>query len=166
MKRLLTKSFGNEDGATMVEFALVALLVLALIGVIFDLGVGIFRYSLMTHITTEAVRDHAIILGRDSGRPCATIEGEIENRLNDPAARVAYSARALGGLDLAQFRFDATLTAPPPPNLLPPAIVQIDAQHELQCFFCLFIGRINGQPLVLRTNSQTIIEGRGFTCAP
>ena len=46
-----------ESGATIVEFSLVALLMITIFGAFTDIGLGIHRYALLKQVTTEATRE-------------------------------------------------------------------------------------------------------------
>lgn len=57
----------NPRGATIVEFSVVALVFFTLISVIFDVGVTLWRYSLLTHTTVAVAREVSVNLFTDNG---------------------------------------------------------------------------------------------------
>lgn len=153
----------NERGATMLEFALVAIVLIGLLGVILDIGIALRNYSLMTNATSTVVREMAVSFAGKSvpelceGVPappaasCALLEGCVETVAAD------YLGNRLG--IAGQFAFDSQLAngGAATGNRY---ILRLQAQHTTSCFFCQLIPG----GLVLTTGGIATIQNAGFTC--
>lgn len=147
--KLNKKSANNrssERGAVAIEFALVGLLLFSFVGVIFDLGLGWFRWSNLTCTTAEAARTAAQSMFRSRGESCSAIE-----------TRVAASATTLYN---QRYHFGApTFTS----VVLPtggPRVVRVSGAVPLDCIFCNLLP----STITMRAQAESMIEHGGFSC--
>ena len=141
--------YQNEKGATMLEFAMVGSLVIGLLGVVFDLGIGLHHYSILTKVTTTAARDMAGVISEGE---CSAIEENIINRAERELAQQNISTEMA-----TRVTFDPDFTglgADEPP------ILRLRGNWELTCFFCMLTPR----GLSISNTSEALIEDTQFTC--
>jgi Flp pilus assembly protein TadG len=150
---------GNDHGATLLEFAIVSLLVFGFFGAIFDFGITFHKYSLVTHTTNTLARRLAIDFARQSGAPC--------DELSDQAAEEAKSF-VTEELAIGQYLSLRTDENPqgelsfPRLNLTPagPKTVVMEADLILTCFFCQWFPKT----LTISSISTAPIESGSFSC--
>ncbi len=102
----------DEKGATMVEFALSLILFLAILAVIIDGGVGIWRYSILTETVNLVTVDRSIHLtqpwglARELGATAACNSGCQESDIIACAEEIAETRiSSFTSLDPTQFTF-------------------------------------------------------------
>lgn len=120
----------------MHEFAFIALVFLGFIGLVFDLGLGMYRYSILTHATTSALREATSgRLDRSSCSPTA-LTAEAEEMANKQMTDLGYGPSR-------GYSFLATTQALPvsgggtDPNL---RTLKITGQWKMSCAFCVLLG--------------------------
>ncbi len=163
----------DSTGATMVEFALGLIVVLALLGGLFDFGVGFHRYNLLTYVASTVTRQFSTQVAELTGNTCTTVEESIRSEavgiFNQRMGINSQSATSGAVLDRntlnGDFQVAAELLAPPPPvtgQQPTPYKLKVTAQYRLRCFFCIFLPKQTG--FILSTKSETLIEDNNFQC--
>lgn len=171
-ERLRNGERHSELGATMLEFALVVGIVFGLISGLFDLGLGLYRYSLLTHATSNVNRQMAVELNRQpitTPAPC-----RCSNGMNDCSAaanqRIQQYANTelslnLNGLTATAQILTVSGAAPITPAVVTPGfctdrgnqlVLRIISTYEYRCILCIMMQR----SIPLTTSSQATIENR------
>lgn len=120
----------NDSGATLVEFAIVGALFFGLIGIIFDLGIGIRTYNLLTHTTGKAARYAALSMEDNCG--------ELKQKAADNAAALANQ------LGFAA-EFEATSTGD---------TIIITGSIDMNCIICLLLPKT----ITISSTSARVLE--------
>ena len=137
-----------DAGATMIEFALIAVVFFGLIGAIFDLGLGWYRYSNLTNTVALAARSTSQGLFRSRGQACAAVGGQA-------AATATTIYRQRYGIGNPTFNGEVLLPVGSP------AAIRVSGTIPLECIFCnMFPANI-----ILRAQADAMIEHGGFTCS-
>ncbi len=152
----------SERGSTMLEFSLIIGLVMGLVGVVVDVGLGFRNYSLLTSVTQEAVRDVALTLS--TAQTPAVCQGFSPTptcaQVNTCASAVAqdYITNKYGISGSFAFAPQTVNGGAATGNRY---LLSLQGQHTMNCFFCiLFPGG-----LVLSTTSVATIQNNAFTCS-
>lgn len=143
---MFVKLSATEAGATMVEFAFVIGLLMMLLGLIVDLGVGLYRYTLLTYSVTEATREVLAYSGRS--RDCsATTMQDIEQHAYDVATS---SIRRYAGSNADQtYQFDLQITN---------GVLALHGSHSYRCYFSCQVLR----DITFSTNAQIVLQNGCF----
>ncbi|RIL08591.1 MAG: hypothetical protein DCC75_08495 [Proteobacteria bacterium] len=138
--KFIAGSFGS-NGATLVEFALAAILLFGLSVAVTDFGFVLYNYHRLTHIVQTVTRDIAI-----AGESCLDL-GEAKGRLKqDILSQIGKEADALCEV----------LGDEPDDGYRMPA-VRLSAKVNLPCFFCIFLP----DGATLSSSSEALFEGKG-----
>jgi len=130
-------------GATMVEFSLSVLILVGLVGAVFDLGIGLRNYSLLTTVTTDIARQVSV------KSPCGNIrQGTIDRALQQMSQRYGIS----GG--------PSFVTETPPPGTIG-VDFNLVGRWPLNCIFCL----LSPRELSLQATGAVSIENQGLGCS-
>lgn len=145
----------TQRGATLVEFALAAVIILGMVGFFFEGGVAYFRYSLLVNSLTHNARRLALDMrGESCGDPAALklrAETEVKNFLS-----TAYGAATDDVAVQASIAF--TPASAPQPNK---CTLKLRARWPAYCFFCIFFQ----QGLAIGAEGESLIEDQCFTCS-
>lgn len=152
----------SERGATMVEFSVVAVLFFALLGLIFDIGIALHRYMLLTQFAGDSAHKIAIAFTEigpssyTSGLSCDSYQGFITS---DPTYGINLKQEVYKNYDT---RGNFTLT----PKFSRSGNgsyhqVSVDAIWPYDCIFCVLFP---GKNIKLKVSSEAIIEDRAFSC--
>jgi hypothetical protein len=145
MRRLLRRKACR--GATMVEFSLIAILLIGLCGGIIDLGVSIHRYGILTHLTDSVAREAA-----------------MENRIG--CTDILYSKKVsdlisgkakllLGGSP--EISSNARLSGPAISGNADLPRLTVEASMPLSCFFCMIVPGLS--QINMSASGSSMIEG-------
>ena len=129
------------------EFALVALLVLGLLGAIFTAGIAFFHYTILVHTTTIAARKTAVDV--QGGINCSTLMAAAP-------ARASGFLTSLFGFSSAPVTFSATVMHTPAGR----CTLHLHGSWPVDCLFCNFFGA----SVALHAEGDSLIEDECFTC--
>ncbi len=118
--RVLSKT-DHEAGATILEFALAAIVIFGLIGAVFDIGLALHHRSYLQHTVSKASREIGIRL--TMARSCT---GVVEDYLRNNATPELASAFSSGSK--AKWRYALEPGSPFP-------LLQIEGSVPIDCFF-------------------------------
>ena len=132
--RYLTPA-ANERGASIVEFAIVGIITFGLIGIIFDLGLGIRNYTLLTYATSRAAR-HAALSHQDCEK--------VKERAESGAAAFANNTGIPGVFEAHVQSIDGSTKQQ----------IVLSGTATFSCIFCSFLPR----SIVLSASSNYVLE--------
>lgn len=139
----------NEQGATMIEFSLTAVIVIGLIGVAFDIGIALFRYNLITQATAKYSREIASDLDvSKSGISCE----ELFQDASEKVTNFIKNDLKMNG----NYRFFSEI------EVLGSGaqVYRLKGNWKADCIICL----LSPKEINLSTTSETLIENRSFYC--
>lgn len=150
----------GQQGATLVEFALVSLTLFALVGALFDFGMLLLDYNMLTYFTDTIARKTAATekdLATGNGF-CAGIKGDLhtsrkeimENQFNI----TKINAWPEGAPDPYYFTVIRPTLDPADPN--PDYFLRVRMRRSMKCFFCLFYSTVIGQHYLEATSTQLL----------
>jgi len=149
-------SLRQERGATMVEFALVTILLFMMIGIMVDGGVAIWRYSILTDRWNEVVVDRSIHLDQewgfaaDYGVACGCGGPAIA----DCSADLVYARiNELTSISRGDISTDLIRLSFPDHNL---GSLEMSVTWDAGCWFCPLIGL---DTLTISTSGTSPIQG-------
>jgi hypothetical protein len=133
----------SDSGATIVEFAICAILLFMLFGAIFDIGLGMHRYAMLKQVTTETTRQIAVRL--QTHRDCSF----IETYLRDTASPKLYKHLTPGATPHWQTEWHTSGS-----GLLFPTF-RIRSQMNMECYF---LCTMFPQGIPISSSSEIVIE--------
>jgi len=160
--------FSSERGATMVEMSIALVALMGIVGVLFDLGLGLHRYMMLTNVTQDAAREMATELVT-TGQPdsdCESVgEGTLRTNAFEAAKKMLTEKYGLQGnysQDFNQpaqdFYFDASFKKEnTDPDLFS---VTVKGKMRLTCIFCNWLPR----DLTVSVSSQGLVNSTDFSC--
>lgn len=129
------KSREGERGATMLETAMVVVCFFLLLGAIFDLGVALYQFSMLRHVTNLAARDIPVDLANLNFRAGATC-GDFDQTVDNYLQKASNSLRS-GGKATSQVAWTTCVRTAG----VPIRAFRVHAEMPVQCFFlCRFFG--------------------------
>ncbi|MCC6219827.1 MAG: hypothetical protein IT291_01145 [Deltaproteobacteria bacterium] len=158
----LLQTFRQQKGATMLEFSLSCLVLIGIVGAVFDVGIGFRNYVLMTHTTNEAVREFAARAGGLLLPPACEdlVSNKASPKCNELGACLALSAKNALEKEMGisgDYEFLATVGSKGR------EFVSLEGRWPLDCFFCLLLP--DNKNFTVRTRSSSLIENMNFRCA-
>ncbi len=149
MKSLVRKSnsVAEEKGATLVEFVLVLIVTLGVIGFMIDSAVAYFHYHLLVHANAATVRRLAVNVQGATSEPDLA---NLAETMVDQRYRNAY------GVQMPSADFAARIERTPDAACL----LRVRAEMPFRCFFCVYFDG----PFNLITEAEALIEDECFTC--
>ena len=152
----------SERGSTMLEFSLIGALIIGIVGVIIDLGVGFRNYALLTNVTQEAVREVAVSLSTgDAPSVCSAFTSSPTcAAVNTCAGQVAqdYITSKYGLSGNYTFTPQTVSGGAATGNRF---LLSLQGQHTMDCFFCILVPG----GLILSTTSVATVQNSSFTCS-
>ena len=137
----------NENGATMVEFALALIMIIMIFGAVFDIGLGVHKYAMLKQVTTESTR--AIAVRLQTHKDCSY----IKTYLSQTASRMLSKHMTPGSVPSWTTQWENAGS-----GLLFP-VFRVNSSITMKCYFiCRLIPR--GVPI--RASSEIVIERRGI----
>jgi len=131
------------SGATLIEFTLASVLIVGLIGAVFDLGLTFRNYSLLTYATSTVARQTSV------KPPCGNAASGTEK------VAYRYMDEKFGIKNGPTFHTEAAEAGDVGVDF------KLVGTWELNCFFCL----LSPKKLVLKSEGAVSIEGRGIGCS-
>ena len=138
----------NETGATIVEFALATVVLMALFGVLFDVGLGIHRYAMVKQVTSDVTRMIAEDL--QTHRNCAQVRKYFE----DYATPQLTQRLELNVHPTWNMTWDTSGTGDRFP------VMKVKSDFRVKCFFLCSFAKDGGWRV--STSSQIVIERSGI----
>ena len=139
----------SDAGATLVEFAIVVPLLLAMMGIATDVSFFFYRDSILNQAIHESVR--TVVSNPDlEGAPCSSVLSQAQSLVFSTMTG-KFDQSVIGGalLDLSASSVGA-LSAHSNPSLT------IEANWSNECVSCQFLGFNN-----IRSRTESVLE---FTC--
>lgn len=131
MRSAAITSTGSEAGATMLEFALVAVVLFGVLGAIFDVGLALHHRSYLQHLTSDAVHELAAC---GTGMRNCNVYAKDQCVAQVLAPKLALLQNAFAAGSGTTWRYTFALNGPSPS-------IQLNASMPLECFFlCRFLG--------------------------
>lgn len=129
-----------QSGASMVEFAAICFVFMAIIGFFFELSIAYFHYQLLAATTTAAARKVAVDV--EGGTSCSGLEG-VDDTVGNPnlaASKAKDYLTSTFGLDPAigdcvRFCGDVLMRTD---GLQEICYIRIRGRWPIKCFFCLY----------------------------
>ncbi len=150
-------ALSSNCGATMLEFALMLVVFMGLTAGVFDLGIVMRNYSLLTTTTTEAVRKIAqnpCPSSTRTDRAAAFAAGYLQNKLGK---RGSFSFEIPnGGRGRGARAEHADLKFPDSNN----QNITLEGRWAVSCILCALLPK----QIVLSTQSNARLEG-GYSCS-
>ena len=146
----------NERGATMAEFAMAIVIVLGLLGLVFDLGLSLYKYSLLTHATSKVSRNIAAKLDRHWSVDCLDINDEVEQRARH---YLGDTLRISGAYSFQTTVFDSADPSQPA-NPDQQSVLRVKGIWAVDCFICM----LSPKTVRVSTTTETLIENPEFYC--
>ena len=159
-RRLVSRTVllvSEQCGATALQFAIVAVLFFGIIGGLFDVGVTLWRYSMLTHLTSRVSRN---------------IESSLNATMTLPApgcdsAPVSCDQLEKCALQMVKDTYQSMMGSKPQGlttqlhvNNGSPVTAQLTNTIPANCFFCIFFPN----QLNLRARAVAQVDVRGFEC--
>ena len=117
-----SSTLNGQEGATIVEFAFVALFMLLVFGAFTDIGLGIHRYALLKEVTTESTREISARL--QTRRDCSEISEYLLTKANSKLKN-GYGIQTTPTWQMTWDSAGATQFA----------VMRIRSEMPIQCFF-------------------------------
>ena len=147
MRLNIYNQFRSETGVATIEFAIIGFVVFGLIGVIFDLGLGWFRYSNLTNTVAMAARTTSQDLFKSRGKSCAAVSAQAVDTAN-----TIYRQRYSFGNPAFTAEFPAVV----------PRVIRVSGTVPLDCLFCNLLPA----NFTLSAQADSMIEHGGCSCTP
>lgn len=145
----------QEKGATLIEFSFAAIILMLLLGALFDIGIGMHNWLLLRHVTEESSRNIAVDLATGSCDVKARLETGATHKLRNILGADAKEKELSWSYKLEK----SNLTYP---------LLHINASFSSPCFFLCPIFP-NGLPVsassaaTVETSRCNNITGLEFT---
>ena len=137
----------NENGATMVEFALALIMIIMIFGAVFDIGLGVHKYAMLKQVTTESTR--AIAVRLQTHKDCSY----IKTYLSQTASRLLTKHLTPGSVPSWSTQWENAGS-----GLLFP-VFRVNSSINMKCYF---ICRLIPKGVPIRASSEIVIERRGI----
>lgn len=150
----------------MVEMSLSLIVFLGVVGFIFDLGIAMYRYMILSHVTQTVTRDTATFISSlpDNGANAFACSAASVSSGNDPKV-IDYSYQQAHsyisgsfGMSTADgtFQFDID-------HARGKRFLVITGNMSIPCFFCNLISR-NGLTITIRDQALIDVPHNRFSC--
>ena len=153
----------TERGSTMVEFAVAAMFLFSLIGFSVDIGVALYRYTLLTQFVADSAREISLVFAElspteynQTGK-CADIERSIvsNEHYGIDLEQLIYERFGSEGFSLSEPKIERSSNGSF-------YNVSITGSWPYNCYLCGFLQR----QLELSVSADAIIEDGRFYCSP
>ena len=143
--------FGNEKGATMIEGAMSAMILFALIGAVVDFGLALQQYNYLSYNTNRAAREISSRLA--TSESCGVISSYLQkNPIPNLRGKVSWNWCIVGVGD-----DDLTCSKSPGAGTL--ASLRLTGSVEIHCFFiCRFF------PQAVTSTVSSAIDNPNVRC--
>jgi hypothetical protein len=135
-------------GGVMIEFTLVVLLLFSLIGLLLDVGVFFYRYSLLVHALTTTARRVAVDAG--GANSCNALRTSASSRAE------AYLSNSFG-INTSSITFVSGVVATPGGA----CVFRIEGRWPFNCLVCNIFPR----GTVIRSEANALIEDECYACS-
>lgn len=139
----------NQRGATLLEFTISALVFFGICSALFDFGVGIRNYALLTEAVSASARESGVYHYNSSTPACSDLEDQAATAAED------YLRGRLGVAGDYTFRASTSRSATGALKM------KLRGEWPLSCVFCMFFPR----GVTVRSSSQIIFEDPDQACA-
>jgi Flp pilus assembly protein TadG len=143
----------SDRGGVLLEFSLIASTMLFLLGIITDLGIGLWRYTILASGTAQQVRSVAAALSQESSASCASISAAVTAVLNESFMQDTYG---LAGT----YQFQATVAPKTQLNAVAALSPRLQVTAKMVIDYGFFSRQFHG--LVLSTRTETAIDNINF----
>lgn len=126
MKNISVDSFTNEQGVAMVEMAIISIVFFGMLGAIFDFGLAMKNYNLLTFTVTTTAREIALDVDACSG----------DLALINKAVTAAATRLTDLGVPVTAAQFSQTRILPISTLVPSRKELQLQGDLPLQCFLC------------------------------
>lgn len=144
-------------GATLVEFALAALIIMGMVGFFFEGGTAYFRYSVLVNSLTHNARRLSLDMRGESCLDPTALDTRATNEVR------SYMSNSLGlGMDVSDLTVDASVVHTPSTGTQPSrCTLSLRGRWPAYCFFCIFFQ----DDVVLGAEGESFIEDECFACS-